>query len=146
MPRWIFVLIIILSGIGIALGVVYYVDVYMIPGGRMLQQYQASPLQVELIPPQVAAQKPQLLTLDDIRITSIRIGNDVTVLLDWHANETGTPFHFEVRAEGGDLLLSAPNTKLRRIQIVSEGMLTLFGSTLYRETDGNRLAIDGQVE
>ena len=85
-------------------------------------------------------------TLDDIRITSIRIGNDITILLDWDKTKSELPFHLWVSVEDGNLILHAPDNEPRTVEILPNQALSLFGSTLYHEASDNRLAIDLQVE
>ena len=85
------------------------------------------------------------LTLEDIRITVIRVGTDVTVLLDWDNTTSALPFHLWVSVEGSDVVLHSPNNVSRQIEVVPGEVLTLYGSTLYHELVDNRLAIDLQV-
>ena len=86
------------------------------------------------------------LTLKDIRITVIRLGLDVTLLLDWEHRQDVLPFHLWIEVEGGNVTLLSPNNEPRTIEVVPEESLILFGSNLYHEREDNRLAIDLQVK
>ena len=95
---------------------------------------------------QVAPQPPLPPSLDDIQVTVIRVGSDVTLLLDWKPNTTSIPFHIWVEVDGSNVVLNSPNTDSRTIEVVLETELVFFGSTLYHEHNTNRLAIDLQVK
>ena len=85
------------------------------------------------------------ITLDDIRISVVRIGNDVTVLLDWHNTKSAIPFHLWVSVDNGNLVLHSPNNEPRTIEVLPSQTLSLFGSVIYHELEDNRLVIDMQV-
>ena len=76
----------------------------------------------------------------------IRIGTDITLLLDWHRTQHLTPFHIWVEIDGSHLVLTSPEDEPRRIEVAPETELLFFGSTLYHELTDNRLAIDLQVK
>ena len=101
------------------------------------------------IPVDVAEPKPELPprppSLDDLQVTSIRVGMDVTLLLDWERRKRSVPFHIWVEVDGGDVVLYSPLNEPRRIEVVPDAELLLYGSTLYHEHNDNRLAIDLQV-
>ena len=97
---------------------------------------------------QVAPQPPPLPpSLDDLQVTVIRVGSDVTLLLDWKPNTTSIPFHIWVEVDGSNVVLNSPDDEPRTIEVVPEAELLLYGSTLYHELTDNRLvAIDLQVK
>ena len=95
---------------------------------------------------QVAPQPPLPLSLDDIQVTVIRVGSDVTLLLDWQHTQHLTPFHIWVEVDGSNVVLNSPVSEPRTIEVVLEAELVFFGSTLYHELADNRLAIDLQVK
>ena len=101
---------------------------------------------VSTLTPEIVSQPLKPLTLEDIRVTVIRIGMDVTLLLDWKPNATPIPFHLWVEVDGSDVILRSPGSVPRSIEVVPDEILMLFGSTLYHELTDNRLAIDMQVQ
>ena len=104
-----------------------------------------APMPVEVEKP---APEPQLLppSLDELQVTSIRVGMDVTLLLDWERRKRVVPFHIWVEVDGSDVVLYSPLNEPRRIEVVPGAELLLYGSTLYHEHNQNRLAIDLQVK
>ena len=101
------------------------------------------PVEVEQPAPEPIPQPP---SLDDLQVTSIRVGTDVTLLLDWDRRKRAVPFHIWVEVDGGDVVLYSPLNEPRRIEVVPGAELLLYGSTLYHEHHQNRLAIDLQVK
>ena len=86
------------------------------------------------------------LTLSDIQVTVIRVGLDVTLLLDWERRQNVLPFHLWIEVDGSDVVLYSPNNEPRTIEVVPDEILIFYGSTLYHELTENRLAIDLQVQ
>ena len=105
-------------------------------------------LAVPVMPTRVEIEQPDSLppSLDDIQVTVIRVGVDVTLLLDWGHTESRTPFHLWIEVDGSDVVLYSPNNELRTIEVVPDEILIFYGSTLYHELTENRLAIDLQVQ
>ena len=99
------------------------------------------------IPVEVAEpEAPRPPSLDDLQVTSIRVGMDVTLLLDWERKNYATPFHIWVEVDGSQVVLYSPGSEPRRIEVVPEAELLFYGSTLYHEHNDNRLVIDLQVK
>ena len=122
--------------LGLAFGIV---------GVLYLERVWIPPMPIET--EQVAPEPPPLPpSLDDLQVTVIRVGSDVTLLLDWKPNTTSIPFHIWVEVDGSNVVLNSPNTDSRTIEVVLETELVFFGSTLYHEHNTNRLAIDLQVK
>ena len=104
-----------------------------------------APTPESVVMPAPPATEP--LTLADIRVTIIRLGSDITLLLDWRANETpGFPFHIWIEADINNVTLNSPSGESRKIEVILDGELLLYGSTLYHEHNQNRLVIDLQVK
>ena len=101
------------------------------------------PVEIEQTAPEAPPQAP---SLDDLQVTVIRVGSDVTLLLDWKPNTTSIPFHIWVEVDGSNVVLNSPVSAPRTIEVVLEAELVFFGSTLYHEHNTNRLAIDLQVK
>ena len=85
-------------------------------------------------------------SLDELQVTVIRVGTDVTLLLDWERKQHSKPFHIWVEVDGSHVVLTSPDDEPRTIEVVPEAELLLYGSTLYHELADNRLAIDLQVK
>ena len=100
---------------------------------------------VSTLRPEIVSQATKPLSLEDIQVTFVRVGTDVTMLLDWKPNETTIPFHLWVEVDGGDVVLHSPGSVPRGIEVVPNETLVLYGSTLYHELTNNRLAVDLQV-
>ena len=107
--------------------------------GTLMCRFPPMPVETE----QAAPQPP---SLDDIQVTIIRVGRDVTLLLDWQHTQHLTPFHIWVEVDGSNVVLNSPVSEPRTIEVVLEAELVFFGSTLYHELTDNRLAIDLQVK
>ena len=103
----------------------------------------AIPVEVEKPAPEPPPLPP---SLDELQVTVIRIGMDVTLLLDWERRKRTVPFHIWVEVDKGNVRLLSPMNQPRTIEVVPGGELLLYGSTLYHETTNNRLAIDLQVQ
>ena len=103
-----------------------------------------APIPVEVAEPEPEP-PPRPPSLDDLQVTSIRVGMDVTLLLDWQRRKRAVPFHIWVEVDGSDVVLYSPLNEPRRIEVVPGAELLLYGSTLYHEHHQNRLAIDLQV-
>ena len=101
---------------------------------------------VSTLTPEIVSQPTKPLSLEDIQVTFVRVGTDVTMLLDWKPNTTPIPFHLWVEVDGSDVILRSPGSVPRGIEVVPNETLVLYGSTLYHELTNNRLAIDLQVE
>ena len=112
---------------------------------------QRTPAELPVVPKSVEmteAEAPKFLkplTLDDIQVTVIRLGMDVTLLLDWERRQDTLPFHLWIEVEGSNVTLLSLNNEPRTIEVVPEQTLIFYGSTLYHELTDNRLAIDLQV-
>ena len=98
-------------------------------------------VQAEVVEPS----SPRPPSLDELQVTVLRVGMDVTLLLDWERRDRGQPFHIWIEVDGSDVVLRSVGDTPRRIQIVPDATLHLFGSTLYHERGESRLAIDLQV-
>ena len=102
-----------------------------------------TPVDIEQVAPEPPPLPP---SLDDLQVTVIRVGSDVTLLLDWKPNTTAIPFHIWIEVDGSNVVLNSPVSAPRTIEVVLEAELVFFGSTLYHEHNTNRLAIDLQVK
>ena len=100
---------------------------------------------VEVVPPKPEL-PPRPPSLDDLQVTSIRVGTDVTLLLDWERRKQDVPFHIWVEVDGSNVVLYSPGSTPRTIEVVPGGELMFYGSTLYHEHNESRLAIDLQVK
>ena len=111
---------------------------------------QMKPTASPVVPIPVETEQPSVflkpLTLDDIQVTVIRVGVDVTLLLDWERRQNALPFHLWIEVDGSDVVLYSPNNEPRTIEVVPDEILIFYGSTLYHELTENRLAIDLQVQ
>jgi len=125
------------------MGVVLGIAVMLYHG--TLAKSDAPRFPVEVVPsePQPPPRPPNL---DDLQVTVIRIGMDVTLLLDWKHRQRAGPFHISVEVDGSNVALSSPGNPPRTIEVVPGAELLFYGSTLTHEHDENRLAIDLQVK
>ena len=103
----------------------------------------AIPVDVEQPPPEPPPRPP---SLDELQITVIRVGMDVTLLLDWERGKRAVPFHIWIEVDGSDVVLSSPHNPPRTIEVVPGAELLFYGSTLTHEHNESRLAIDLQVK
>ena len=101
------------------------------------------PVEIEQVVPEPPPRPP---SLDELQVTVIRVGTDVTLLLDWERKQHSKPFHIWVEVDGSHVVLTSPDDEPRTIEVVPEAELLLYGSTLYHELADNRLAIDLQVK
>ena len=107
---------------------------------------EPSVVDVNTLTPEIVNQATKPLSLEDVQVTVVRVGTDVTMLLDWEPNETTIPFHLWVEVDGSDVVLHSPGSVPRGIEVVPNETLILYGSTLYHELTNNRLAVDLQVQ
>ena len=128
-----------LIGIGFGAGAIFHAS---------QREPSVPPMSIPVVNSQPAAPppKPKPLTLEDIHVTVIRVGVDVTLLLDWKPNTTAAPFHLWIEVDGSDVFLHSPGNTPRSIEVVPDETLMFFGSTLYNELTDNRLVIDLQVQ
>ena len=96
--------------------------------------------------PEIVKEIPKPISLADIRVTVIRFGTDVTLLLDWERKNNSLPFHIWIEVDGSNVVLHSPGNEPRTIEVVPDETLAFYGSTLYHELKDNRLAIDLQVQ
>ena len=123
--------------LGLAFGIV---------GVLYLERVWNADVPIPPMPVETEQAAPQPPSLDDIQVTIIRVGRDVTLLLDWQHTQHLTPFHIWVEVDGSNVVLNSPVSEPRTIEVVLETELVFFGSTLYHEHNTNRLAIDLQVK
>ena len=103
------------------------------------------PIPVEV---QQSDPEPVLLPsrLDELQVTVIRVGMDVSLLLDWERRKRAVPFHIWIEVDGSSVTLYSPGNKPRTIEVIPGAELLFYGSTLYHEHNQNRLAVDLQVK
>lgn len=85
-------------------------------------------------------------SLEELQVTVIRIGMDVTLLLDWQHRQRAVPFHIWVEVDSSNVVLFSPGNPPRTIEVAPGAELLFYGSTLTHEHNENRLAIDLQVK
>ena len=100
---------------------------------------------VEVVPPKPEP-PPLPPSLDELQVTVIRVGMDVTLLLDWERRKRAVPFHIWVEVDGSNVVLYSPGNPPRTIEVIPGAELMFYGSTLTHEMTDNRLAIDLQVK
>ena len=103
------------------------------------------PMPMEVVPPE-SEPLPRPPSLDDLQVTVIRVGMDVTLLLEWERRQRAGPFHIYVEVDSSNVVLYSPGNPPRTIEVVPGAELLFYGSTLYYERIDNRLAIDLQVK
>ena len=123
--------------LGLAFGIV---------GVLYLQRVWNADVPIPPMPVETEQAAPLPPSLDDLQVTVIRVGTDVTLLLDWERKQRSIPFHIWVEVDGSNVVLNSPVSEPRTIEVVLETELVFFGSTLYHEHNTNRLAIDLQVK
>ena len=123
--------------LGLAFGIV---------GVLYLQRVWNADVPIPPMPVETEQAAPLPPSLDELQVTVIRVGSDVTLLLDWKPNTTSIPFHIWVEVDGSNVVLNSPDDEPRTIEVVPEAELLLYGSTLYHELTDNRLVIDLQIK